>query len=212
MEAVTSTQNPDALTRDDWIDAAMDMLIDGGIEAVRITRLAKFLGVSRGSFYWHFNDRSVLLEALCARWTARNTPAIAHALRSAATLDEGILSFFDAWLLPGRFDPRLDQAIRAWARADGDLTSLVEAADATRVDLVAAHFRRFGYTTSDAFIRARILYFAQIGYYALGVRESMADRATYLETYFRGFTGREIDGAIASRFLNRHDRRGISDD
>lgn len=186
------------LGRADWIDAAMDALIEGGVEAVRITRLAESLSVTRGSFYWHFEDRDDLLRALRQRWETTNTPAVRAAVAGAESLDTAILGFFDAWVLPSRFDARLDHAMRAWANRDPEIRCAVEAADSERIAVVTAMFRRFGYLEQDAFIRARILYFAQIGYYALGIREPAVDRVSYLESYFRGFTGREIDPGLAA--------------
>jgi AcrR family transcriptional regulator len=70
------------LSRGDWVAVALGILADEGIEAVRITRLAVDLGVTRGSFYWHFKDRDDLLAALIAAWEARNTKALIDTLCS----------------------------------------------------------------------------------------------------------------------------------
>lgn len=186
------------LGRGDWIDAAMEALISGGVEAVRIMRLATALSVTRGSFYWHFEDRDDLLRALRMRWEQTNTPAIRNAVEGKDCLDRSILGFFDAWVMPNRFDARLDHAMRAWANLQDDIRTAVEAEDTVRINIVAKMFERFDYSPQEAFIRARILYFAQIGYYALGIKEPAAERLGYLESYYLGFTGREIDPEIAS--------------
>ena len=52
-----------------WIAAAFDALADGGIDAVRVEPLAKALGITKGSFYWHFADRRALLDAMLDAWT-----------------------------------------------------------------------------------------------------------------------------------------------
>ena len=57
-----------ALTREDWIVAAVGALRRGGVDGVRIDVIAHELGVSRGSFYWHFRDRGELLETILSRW------------------------------------------------------------------------------------------------------------------------------------------------
>ncbi|MEM7060795.1 MAG: TetR/AcrR family transcriptional regulator [Pseudomonadota bacterium] len=186
------------LGRGDWIDAAMEALISGGVEAVRITRLAETLSVTRGSFYWHFEDRDDLLRALRQRWEDTNTPAIRSAVDRKDCLDRAVLGFFDAWVMPNRFDARLDHAMRAWANLDRDIRKAVEAEDSERINLIAEMFGRFGYPQQEAFIRARILYFAQIGYYALGIHEPATERLGYLESYYLGFTGRDVDPEIAS--------------
>ena len=51
-----------------WIAAAFDALAEGGIDAVRVEPLAKALGITKGSFYWHFADRRALLDAMLAAW------------------------------------------------------------------------------------------------------------------------------------------------
>ncbi|MEO1492438.1 MAG: TetR/AcrR family transcriptional regulator [Pseudomonadota bacterium] len=192
------------VSRTDWIDVAMRVLIAEGVDAVRITRLAERMSVTRGSFYWHFTDREDLLRALRTRWEAQNTPAVEAAVAGAETLDAAVLAFFDAWLVPDRFDAPLDHAMRAWATAEPEIRAAVDAADDARIVLVAAMFARFGYSETDALIRARVLYFAQIGFYALASHAPLSERAPYLETYFECFTGRSLDGAEADAFRAKH--------
>ena len=100
------------MSRADWIGAARALLVAEGIEAVKILRLADRLGVSRGSFYWHFTDRADLLEALLALWTRQNTRAVIDAADGALDLTAGILSLFDVWVDTERFDARLKRAAR----------------------------------------------------------------------------------------------------
>ena len=61
-------------------------------------------------------------------------------------------------------------------------------------------FRRHGYEETDAFIRARVLYYMQIGYYALRVEETMAKRLSYVPAYIRSFTGKEAPARELKRF------------
>lgn len=196
------------LGRVDWITAAMALLIDEGIDAVRITRLAENLSVTRGSFYWHFKDRDDLLAALRRGWEQRNTPAVQEAVENADTLAEGVLGIFDAWLIAGRFDAQLDHAMRAWAKTDPDIAAAVDDADRIRIGEIAAMFETHGFEDDEALIRARVLYFAQIGFYALGEHEPLSERSPYLETYFQCFTGRTLDPAIAAEFRAKH---GVTD-
>jgi AcrR family transcriptional regulator len=192
------------LGRADWIAAALELLIEEGVDAVRITRLAEALAVTRGSFYWHFKDRDDLLAALIARWRRRNTAAVVSAVRDAADLADGILRLFDAWIDPARFDPRLDSALRDWARRAPAVRAAVERADGERVAAIAALFERAGQANPMAFIRARVIYFGQVGYYALGIDEPMAERLGYLESYYRAFTGESLDPEVAAAYRARH--------
>ena len=192
------------LGRGDWIDAALETLLTMGVEALRITRLADELSVTRGSFYWHFKDRGDLLDALVDRWRAKNTAAVIEAVETASSLADGILGLFDAWIDPDRFDPRLDAALRDWARRAPDIRQAVEAADRIRLDAVTGLFRRFGYPMPEAFIRARVIYFAQIGYYTLVHDEPMDERFDYLEAYFKSFTGVPLDPDRAAAHRAHH--------
>jgi AcrR family transcriptional regulator len=63
----------DLLTREDWIRAALDALAVGGVAAVAVDRIAKVVGTTRGSFYWHFSDRRDLIDAALAQWERDNT-------------------------------------------------------------------------------------------------------------------------------------------
>ena len=190
------------LNAEDWINAGLEALIENGIDAVQVTVLARKLNVTRGSFYWHFDSRETLLDALLTEWRARNTGVMIEALKGATTLDDGILALFSVWVDDKRFDPRLDQAIRDWARRDGATLNLVKTEDDARVAEIAGLFERHEYTQPDAFIRARVIYFTQISYYALNIEadEAHSDRVGYLEAYFRSFTGREIDTEIARAY------------
>ena len=190
------------LGADDWLNAALDALLEAGIEAVQITVLARQLGVTRGSFYWHFDSREDLLTALLTEWRSRNTGVMVDAISGADTLDDAILALFAVWVDHSRFNSKLDQAIRDWARHDGAVRSAVKAEDDARVAAIAGLFERHGYAKPDSFIRARVIYFTQISFYALNVEddESLAERMSYLSAYFLCFTGREIDPDIAAAY------------
>ncbi len=193
------------LTSEDWIECALTVLVESGIEAVQITALSRRLNVTRGSFYWHFESRESLLDALLTEWRARNTGVMVEALAGSASLDDGILALFSVWVDHRRFDPRLDQAIRDWARRFEKLRASVKAEDAARVQAIAAFFGKHGFDPTEAFIRARVIYFKQISYYALHLEEDEAlpERMSYLEAYFRSFTGRDISPEIAAKYRAR---------
>jgi len=197
-----SSESP--LSRADWLRAACRILIGEGVEAVRITRLTEELNISRGSFYWHFKNRQDLLDNLVAHWREKNTTAIEQAVAELSELDLGILSLFEAWTDPAAFDPGLDFALRDWARRDAALQAEVLEADRKRVAAVEAFYRRCNYPQPEAFIRARVIYFAQIGYFTLVSEEPMAQRMAYLESYYRSFTGRELDPKVAADYRAKY--------
>ena len=203
LAARRSGERPIPYSRADWLDQALAVLVEEGVEAVQVTRLARALQVTRGSFYWHFRDRGDLLEALIEEWRHRNTGVMLTALSGAESLSDGILALFSVWVDHRLFDPQLDQAIRDWARRSDDIKAIVTAEDDNRIDAIAGFFRRFGYGDPEAFIRARVLYFTQISYYGLGVEEPMTRRMSYLAAYYRCFTGEDMDEAVAEAYRQR---------
>jgi len=188
------------LQRFDWLLKALEIFIGEGIDAVRITRLADELNVSRGSFYWHFSNREDLIDALVDYWKDRNTTSVVDSVKDAKSLSSGIFSFFETCLNTELFDPRLDLAIREWARRSVEIREQLDIADNTRVEALTRFFQRFDYPMPEAFIRARVLYFAQIGFYALDVREPLETRISYSEAYFLSFTGKTLDPDEAEDF------------
>lgn len=182
------------VTREDWLNVARDVLVSDGVAEVKVLALGTRLEVSRSSFYGYFKSRKHLLDALLDDWENRNTRTIVENTSApAASISEAVCNFFRCFLDPDLFDRGLDFAIREWSRRDGAVRQRIDAADATRLKAVAAMFERFGYSDYDADIRARILYFMQLGYHALELREPMDARLARLEGYLRGFTGVEPD-------------------
>ena len=90
------------LSEEDWLAAAYEVLTESGVEAVKVMPLAKRLGVSRTSFYWHFKDREELLEAMVRRWEERNTGnLVARTEAYAESIAEAMFNLFDCWIDPG---------------------------------------------------------------------------------------------------------------
>jgi len=185
-------------TRDDWLEAALEILISDGVESVRVLTLGRKLGVSRSSFYWYFKGRQDLLDQLLEHWRDKNTRFIVdRASRPAPSITQGVLNVFECWVDERLFNPRLDFAIRAWARHSTAVRKIIDDADSERLEAIRGMFLRQGYPEPDAFVRARVLYFMQIGYYSLEIVEPMKNRLSLVPAYLRGFTGREpLDGEV----------------
>ncbi|MDH3859806.1 MAG: TetR/AcrR family transcriptional regulator [Gammaproteobacteria bacterium] len=193
-------QDRKQLQRFDWLQQALEVFVSEGIDAVRITRLADDLGVTRGSFYWHFENREDLIDALVRYWKDKNTAAIVRSVNHAESLAEGIFRFFETCIDAAHFDPRLDLAIREWSRRSPSIRKLVDHEDAARIESLQKFFASFDYSMPDALIRARVLYYSQIGFYALEIEESLTTRLSYTESYFECFTGQKLDPQQAASF------------
>jgi AcrR family transcriptional regulator len=192
-----------------WLTAAYDALTESGVEAVKIMPLAKNLGVSRTSFYWHFKDREALLEAIIQHWEDKNTGnLVARTQAYADTVFEAIFNLFDCWLDEALFDSRLDLAIRNWARNDADLQIRLDQADARREAAMAQMLQRFGYAPETALVRARTMIYTQIGYISMQIHEQEDRRLALMPDYVEVFTGRKPAQADIDRFMSRHPRAG----
>ena len=99
----------------DWIEAGFFRLSSEGIDAVRVEVLARDLGVSKGSFYWHFRDREDLLGRMLARWEeAENSRQNDDA--DGASAATRWARFIEQTADPARL--RTEAGVRAWARRD----------------------------------------------------------------------------------------------
>lgn len=179
------------LTREDWIASARKTLVDRGVDDVKVDRLAKQMRVTRGSFYWHFQHRKDLLDALLTDWEARNYFEIAQIRARWAKTAPDLTEVVASWLDADPAFPSFDVAVRAWARKSTDVAEAVERADAAWIGLLQELFQKSGYDSDESLVRARITHFHQIGYYALGFREPHAERLRLVPLYYRVLTGRE---------------------
>ena len=190
------------VTRDDWLNAAMAVLVDAGVEQVKILTLSERLAVSRSSFYWYFEDRQHLLNDLLQVWNTSNTGVIQdHCAQPSATIAEAVLNLFRCFVGAEAFDHRLDFAVREWARRAASVRQVVDRADAARLSAIAAMFARHGYDPAEAESRARILYYMQIGYFAMELNEPLDERLGRVAGYVAGFTGVSATPAELAAFI-----------
>lgn len=152
------------LTREDWLRAARLALLRGGVEAVRVEKLARDLGVTKGSFYWHFNDRDELLELLLREWESEVQEMLSQVRRGSGRekvhrlvgLLEQRAKLSDEGKGPS------DAAIFAWASVDREVARRVNKAEEERI-LLLKHF--FGGRD-----RVELFYLLWLGFVARGQR------------------------------------------
>jgi AcrR family transcriptional regulator len=195
-------------TRNDWLDLALSVLQRDGVAAVTVLNLSERLRVSRSSFYWYFRNRGQLLDELMKRWEDLNTRSIVRQCEApAASISEAVCNVFRCWVDPDLFSPRLDFAVREWARRSETVRGALDRSDGERTAAIRAMFMRYGYPFEDALVRARVLYYMQIGYYALDIKEPMEARLKLTPHYLQTFTGvapREEDLASFRAYAMLH--------
>jgi len=177
---------------DQWVAIARQVLVEEGIEGVKVDRLAIRLGVSRGGFYHHFVDRSDLLQRLLDDW-AHSVEFVPVQLdvRDANDALRAIDTLVDHLLAERHYDPKFDMAVRAWAHADAAVEKAVNRSDRRRIAALKQIFDAMGCDDEEATIRAKVFYFHQIGYYAIGLKETRNERRGHVQTYTDILCGRE---------------------
>ncbi len=181
--------SPRGISTEDWIKIAKKTLIEEGIAAVKIERLAKKRSVTRGGFYYRFTNLEGLLDALIEDWRSTNTKPMLEALNGPGSPAKRFRALVRLWLDERDYEPDYDTAVRAWAQVSPQVAQAVHEADEVRIDALRKLFRDSGYDEDESFIRARITYFHQVGYYAMGMRESAKRREELSELYYRVLTG-----------------------
>ena len=149
------------LTAADWTDAGLRVLTEEGVEAVRVEPLAKILGVTKGSFYWHFSDRRALLDSLLARWEQLATHDVIESVVLAADEPDERLRLLTRLVF--RHGGPLDRAVRAWASHDEAAANAVARVDSERYEFVRGLLEAHGLSPTEAAMRARMLYTSLIG-------------------------------------------------
>ena len=167
------------LTPDDWVRAATQVLVDHGIDHVRVDVLAGELNVTRGSFYWHFRDREDLLRRVLQAWREEATVQLSRRLALARSEPRELLA--DVVTLPFRGRAavraaRIELAIRAWARRDPMARQALEEADASRIGYHEALFRALGFAAEEATHRAFLLYGYEVAESLMAAQGSPAQR------------------------------------
>lgn len=183
----------DPLSRQHWVNAARDLLIQGGIEHVRIGRLAESLNVTRGGFYWLFSSRDDLLDELLEDWKRTNTLIFEKILNAERKGIDELEALFSMWLEEDEYSPPYDSAVRDWARMSEVTAKAVKEVDSRRIELMKNIFLDLGYPEDEAFVRARITYFHQVGYYILGLGESREARSLALPLYIKVLSGLDLE-------------------
>src|SRR5438477_7765626 len=92
------------LSAQDWETAALEALADGGVAGVAVEPLARRLGVTKGSFYWHYADREALLAAALSRWEKSHTESIIAALADVRDPRERLVRLIGRVSAGGRSD------------------------------------------------------------------------------------------------------------
>jgi len=145
-----------------WLDTGIKTLIEEGIDAVRVDRLATKLDISRGSFYHHYHDRNDLLKAVLDHYIQtnhQNLVAMLPALQGTARE-----KLWTLWTATANQEFRdYDWAIRMWGMHDPQVADVLNKIDVKRMDVMIALFMEMGFTEDESWIRAALAYHGSLG-------------------------------------------------
>jgi AcrR family transcriptional regulator len=161
MASASPALKTSPLQPEDWIRAAFARLASEGIEAVRVELLARDLGVSKGSFYWHFQDREELLGRMFDRWEKEEIDWLDETVitpKAAARWARFVHHCTDQQLA------RLESAMRTWARRDERVAARIAAIEKKRAAHIASVLRAIGFAPAPAESWAEITLLVYLGW------------------------------------------------
>ena len=152
-----------ALTPNDWTTAAGKLMADKGVSAVKVEVLARELGVSKGSFYWHFKNRGELLSAVIERWEIETDWLIEEA-NKADSPHKRWTRLFQLIAEIGGNESSIDIAMFLWAKEDDQIMERVKIVEQKRVGYIQELIEGAGFSPEEASHRAEIAYLSFTGY------------------------------------------------
>jgi AcrR family transcriptional regulator len=148
------------LDRQEWIEAATEVLAERGMEGMRVELLAKSFGVTKGSFYWHFKDRQDLFNAVLQVWKEGRIRDIDKQTSGAPGKEREqlahVIEIYSA--NRNRKGISIELAVREWARHDAQAAAVVEEVDTHRLECTRRLFVASGLSELEAKSRSLLLY------------------------------------------------------
>ncbi|MFD8547783.1 TetR/AcrR family transcriptional regulator [Streptomyces sp. NPDC059649] len=173
------------LTAQDWADAALAAIGEGGLAAVAVEPLAARLGTTKGSFYWHFTNRDALIEAALERWEQLGTEAVITEVEAEPDPGKRLRRLLLHATHRAAEDP-LEVSLLATAAQPRVAAALARVTE-RRIGYVAALFAELGFPEEEAHRRGLLAYTAYLGHTQLAhaVPRSLPDGAAR-ERYLDG--------------------------
>jgi AcrR family transcriptional regulator len=168
---------PTRTPRTSWIDAGLGALAAGGPEAVRIEPLAQTLGVTKGGFYWHFDDRRALLEEMLDTWERAGVDEVIERVEGGGGDARAKLRRLSAIAGSSGERLRIDLAVRDWSRRDKRVAKRLTRVDNRRMDYIRSLFGAFRPDEDDVEVRCLVFYSLWIGSHFIAADHGARSRA-----------------------------------
>jgi AcrR family transcriptional regulator len=164
-----------------WIEAGLQRLADGGPDAVRIEQLAQALGVTKGSFYRHFEDREALLAGMLETWERLTVDEVIECVEQAG--EDARVKLTRLFTLPsvrGRQLLRIELAIRDWARRDKAIAKRLRRIDNRRMDYMRGLFGVFCGDQGEVEARCMLAFSTFVGSHFIAAEHGALSRPEVL--------------------------------
>ncbi|NLC61675.1 MAG: TetR/AcrR family transcriptional regulator [Gammaproteobacteria bacterium] len=167
------------LSAEDWAQAALDLIAEQGVAAVAVEPLARRLGVTKGSFYWHFPSRDALLQAALERWETGEQEAIFGALEAITDPHERLRGLI--LMVASEMQTHVIYSALLQALDHPIVQPVIGRVSERRLEYLTASFRQVGFDRPQAQHRARLAYSAYVGFLQLQMQlpQSRLDHETY---------------------------------
>ena len=162
------TERSGRLSAEDWAQAALDLIAEQGVAAVAVEPLARRLGVTKGSFYWHFPSRDALLQAALERWEKVEQETVFGSLEAVPDPRERLRALFQLVAHEARSHIIYSELLKALDHPI--VRPVIGRVSQRRFDYLAASFRQAGLSRTDAQHRARLAYAAYVGFLQLSLQ------------------------------------------
>ena len=176
---------PTRTPRSRWITEGLRALAAGGPEAVRIEPLAKALGVTRGGFYWHFDDRRALLEEILDSWERASVDEVIERIENEGGDARAKLRRLSALAASSDEPLRIDLAVRDWARREQAVAERLRRVDNRRMEYLRALFGAFCRDAEEVEARCLVFYSLWIGNHFIAADHGTRTRADVVKAVLR---------------------------
>ena len=167
------------LSADDWAQAALDLIAEQGVSAVAVEPLARRLGVTKGSFYWHFPSRDALLQAALERWEKVEQEALFGALEQVNDPHQRLRALIQ--MVAAEIPSHVIYSALLQALDHPIVQPVIGRMSERRLEYLTGAFRQVGFEPEQARHRARLAYSAYVGFLQLSLQlpQSRLDLETY---------------------------------
>lgn len=155
------------LSADDWAEAALQQIAEQGVASVAVEPLARHLGVTKGSFYWHFPSREALLVAALERWERDEQQSFGE-LEAVEDPRERLRALFTMVAREYKAHVVYSELLRAMDHPV--VQPVIGRVSERRLEYLAAAFRQAGLPPAAAGHRARLAYAAYVGFLQLNLQ------------------------------------------